>query len=358
MFLEILNQPNVVIFLSFILIIVLFIGYTKQVENFDTNNEYSNFFNTMTNSKIQLDDRCKLAKQKIQDKQDGLPIQNQIINAAQNFIKEECSDKKNKKVQPKININPNDNDAILQYYNNYCLDIYGELGNSVIFDSYRVEEDENGVKYFNGKPINELELSKKNCRRLEEYKKNIKNKNEEKPLSIDTVYNECLDKYTSLNGKADAYTYYLSRDGKYYLNNEPLDRIKVNTHNCVIIHDIMNKDKIEKSNKITSTIDKLNEEQQRVICKRSSELDLICDVYDKNKVIEYGKNHKKQPVLYQYEISPEKYEYSFLEPKEYRSITKNIYKGRSGLAADNEISVCYRKQIIDTECNSITVRND
>ena len=37
---------------------------------------------------------------------------------------------------------------------------------------------------------------------------------------------------------------------------------------------------------------------------------------------------------------------------------KNIYKGRSGLTADNEIDVCYRKHVIGSECDAITVRND
>ena len=353
MFLDSLIQPNVIIALSIIFIIIYYFYSNNKVENFDTKDDYRIFFDTITSSKLNLEDRCKLSKQKIQDKKDGLPIPDQVINAANKFINDECSG--NKKDHPKININPKDNDAILQYYNNYCLKKYGELGKTVNFDSYRIEQDNKGTQYFNGTPINKLELSKENCRRLEEYNTNMKNKNKEKPLSIDTVYNECLDKYTSLNDKAEAYTYYLSRDGKYYLNNEPLERIQVNKNNCTIIQDIMNKDKTDGP---TSTLGKLNEEQQRIVCKRSNELDLICSVYDKNKVIEYGKNHEKKPVLYQYEISPEKYEYSFLKPDEYQKINKNIYKGRSGLTADNEIDVCYRKHVIGSECDAITVRND
>jgi hypothetical protein len=64
----------------------------------------------------------------------------------------------------------------------------------------------------------------------------------------------------------------------------------------------------------------------------------------------YGKNFDKEPVLYEYEIKPEKYEYSFLTPTEHNKINKNIGKGISGLTADNEIDLCYRKYLIDKEC--------
>jgi hypothetical protein len=357
---------TIIILLSSIIIISLLSccwkNKNKILENFE-NSEYTNFYNLMTSGSINIEDRCLLAKQKIQDKKDGLSINPQIINAANNFINDNCKKKTNvvkKEKQPKINIDPKDKDAILTYYKNYCLPKYGELRDTVPFDNYKVEKDENNIQYFNGISIDKLELSKENCRRIEEYKKNEKsvNKSIEKPLSIDNLYSECLNKYSVQNKKVGAYNYYLSRDGKYYLNNEPLERIKLNSDNCRIIQDVMDKDKLEKENNLTITLDKLNEQQRRILCKRSNELDLICSVYNKDKVMEYGKNHDKEPVLYEYEIEPEKYEYSFLTPTEYNNISKNIRKGHSGLTADNEIDLCYRKYLIDKECNVAKVRKD
>jgi hypothetical protein len=89
MFLDSLIQPNVIVVLSVIFIIIYFFIYNK-VENFDTNNDYSIFFNTLTSPKLNLEDRCKLSKQKIQDKNDGLPIPVQVINAANKFITDKC----------------------------------------------------------------------------------------------------------------------------------------------------------------------------------------------------------------------------------------------------------------------------
>ena len=111
MFLDNWIQPNVIIILSVIFIIIYFFSSNNYVENFDTKDDYRIFFDTITSPKLNLEDRCKLSKQKIQDKKDGLPIPNQVINAANKFVNEECSG--NKKGHPKININPKDNDAIL-----------------------------------------------------------------------------------------------------------------------------------------------------------------------------------------------------------------------------------------------------
>lgn len=356
------------IFLIILFLVVIIVGILiiipKQnhlAEHFESTDEYTDFFNLMTSSAIELQDRCNLAKQKIQDKKDGLQINAQIVNAATNFINDQCSGKPKKMVQNyKVDINPKDKDAVLNYYQKYCIPKYGELRDTVPFDNYRVEEDEKGIQYFNGKQIDQLELTKENCRRMEEYKKNQK-KNSiglEKPLSVDNLYNDCLQKYSVQTDKVGAYNYYLSRDGKYYLNSEPLERINLNKGNCRIIQDIMDKDKADKSGNLTITLDKLDESQKHILCKRSNELDLICSVYDKEKVIEYGKNHDKELVLYQYEIAPEKYEYSFLTPTEHAHITTNISRGRSGLTADNEIDLCYRKHLIDRECRAAKVRMD
>ena len=350
----------IIFLLSIIVASLLLFQCKKKTEHFE-NNEYSNFYNLMTTSSIELEDRCLLARQKIQDKNDGLHINAQVLDAAGNFINDHCSGKPKKvELQPNININPTDKDALSKYYENYCLPKYGELRDSVSFDNYQVEKDGKGIHYFNNKPIHQLELTKENCRRLEEYTKNIKNDSncEKSGLSIENLYENCLEKYSVQTEKVNPYNYYLSRDGKYYLNNEPLQRIHLNKNNCRIIQDVMDKNKAEQSGSLTITLDKLNEEQRRLLCKRSSELDLICSVYDKDKVMEYGKNHEKEPVLYQYEIAPEKNEYSFLTPTEHGHISKNINRGRSGLTADNEIDLCYRKHIIDKECNAARVRKD
>lgn len=332
------------------------------MEYFNNNSEYSNFYNLLTSGAIDLEDRCLLAKRKIEDKKDGLSINSQILNAANDFISDNCNPKPKvilKNRQEKINIDPKDNDAIVKYYKNYCLPKFGELRDTVQFDNYIVEKDQNNVLYFNGTPINKLELNKANCRRIEEYHKNQKNINQsnEKPLSIENIYNECLRKYSVQNNKSGPYNYYISKDGKYYLNDEPLERIKLNKDNCRIIQDIMDKDKLDKNKSETISLDKLNENDRRTLCKRSNELDLICSVYNKDKIMNYGKTKNKEPVLYQYEIKPEKYEYSFLTPTEFNKINKNIGKGASGLTAENEIDLCYRKYLIDQECKTARLKN-
>ena len=66
MFLDSLIQPNVIIVLSVIFIIIYFYSYYyNKVENFDTKDDYSIFFNTITSPKLNLEDRCKLSKQKM-----------------------------------------------------------------------------------------------------------------------------------------------------------------------------------------------------------------------------------------------------------------------------------------------------
>ena len=350
----------IILLSSIILISMLFYNYNniKKIENFK-NTEYSDFYDVLTSKSIELEDRCILAKRKINDKKDGLQISGQVIDAANKFINENCSKNTQsvkKELVPEININPKDKNAIHKYYENYCLPKYGELRDTVPFDNYTIEKDDKNVQYFNGVPINKLELSKENCRRIEEYKKNKKvNDNNEidiKPLSIDNLYDECLKKHSVQDQKVGAYNYYLSRDGKYYLNNEPLERITLTKENCRIIQDINTKNKLEKENRQTITLNTLDNDERNTVCKRSNELDLICSVYNKEKVMEYGKNHTVEPVLYKYEIEPEKYEYSFLTPAEFDSINKNIGKGHSGLTADNEIELCYRKYLIDKECAS------
>jgi hypothetical protein len=354
---------TIIILLSSIILVSLLFYFNKnrKKNEYFNNNEYTNFYNLLTSGAIDVEDRCLLAKQKIQDKKDGLSISSQVINAANNFIYDNCNMKPkviSKTKQPRINIDPKDNDAIIKYYTNYCLPKFGELRDKVQFDNYVVEKDQNNIQYFNGTAIDKLELSKENCRRLEEYKKNQKNmnKSDEKPLSIENIYNECLRKYSVQNNKIGPYNYYLSKDGKYYLNDEPLERIQLNRDNCRMIQDIMDKDKIEKNKSETISLDKLDENQRRTLCKRSSELDLICSVYNKDKIINYGKNLNKEPVLYEYEIKPDKYEYSFLTPTEFNKINQNIGKGSSGLTADNEIDLCYRKFLMDKECRAARLR--
>lgn len=354
---------TILILLAFITIICLLancLKNKKKTEYFE-NSEYSNFYNLMTSGSLELDDRCLLAKRKIQDKRDGLNINGQVIDAANNFINDNCNKKTNivkKNRQQIININPKDKDAIPKYYKKYCLPKYGELRDTIEFDNYIVEKDQNNIQYFNGISIDKLEITKENCRRLEEFTKNQKNTNNssDKPLSIENLYNECLQKYNVQNNKVNGYNYYLSKDGKYYLNNEPLERIKLNSNNCRIIQDIMDKDKKDNTNNKTITLDNLNIEQQNILCKRSNELDLICSVYNNNKIIEYGKNNNKEVILYEHEIKPEKYEYSFLTPTEFSKINTNIGKGSSGLTSDNEIDLCYRKHLIDKECKAAKLR--
>jgi hypothetical protein len=349
----------IILLSSIILISILFYNFNhlKKIENFK-NTEYSEFYDVLTSKSIDLEDRCLLAKRKINDKKDGLQISGQVIDAANKFIHENCQKNTRsikKEVVTEININPKDKNAIHKYYENYCLPTYGELRDTVPFDNYTVEKDEKNIQYFNEVPINKLELTKENCRRIEEYIKNEKmndsNEIETKPLSITNLYEECLKQFSIQDEKVGAYNYYLSRDGKYYLNNEPLERITLNKENCRIIQDINSKNKLEKDNSQTITLNTLDKDERAIVCKRSNELDLICSVYNKDKIMEYGKNHTIEPFLYKYELEPEKYEYSFLTPTEYNTINKNIGKGNSGLTADNEIELCYRKYLIDKECN-------
>lgn len=347
-----------------------YISSTRPIREGFRNREdqYKDFYDKLSTGSISNEDKCRLCRIKLQDKEDGLDVADAIIQASKDYLSDHCSGKPQVKLaEPKIeqrpDIDPKSRDSLDKTYRNYCLPKFGELRDSVPFENYLIETDENGFYTLNGVLINKIKIDKENCRRLEEYTKNKAhiNGDDNKPLSIDTLYDQCLVQYNELGRcKKEGYNYYLSRDGKYYLNNEPLERVKLTRPNCEMIRDIKEQVVESGDNKQKElSLNLIDEMQRDKLCKKSAEYDYICSVYDRQKILDYGKNHDKEPKIYKYVVGEDEdrdFEYSFLTPSEFLKVSKNIKTGKSGLTADNEIDLCYRKIMLDQECKAVGAR--
>ena len=350
----------------------MYVWYIPQYEHMTNKRDtYKDFYDKLNSNVLNIEDKCELCRIKLRDREDGLNISDAIIQTAKEYLAKNC-DKNGPKFPKKIedpslnrpDINPKNKDSIENTFKRYCQPKFGNSLKDIPFDNYTIETDENGNYLLNGTIINKIEINKNNCRRIEEYIKNqsmqnINNNNEN--LSIDNLYSQCLVEYNDLGKtKKDGYNYYLSRDGKYYLNNEPLDRIKLTKMNCEIIKDIKNQS-IKSEDKSKLTFNLVDELYRDKICKKMHEYDYICSVYDKQKILDYGKERNVQPEIYQYPTGPDPstdFEYSFLKPDEYLKVIKNIKNGKSGLTADNEIDLCYRKGVIEKQCSANSLRSN
>ena len=353
-----------------LLIVFIFIGLiylllgTKKRENFD---DYSDFYKMMTNPSLELEDKCRFAKIKIDDANDGIKVSSAILQAANDFIENQCSGKREvkKSILEKDNlldIDPKEKDSLSNVFKKYCQPKFGSLKDRVNFDNYTIVTDEDGAYTLNGVRADKLEIDEATCRRLEEYVKNEqKSKQNPNAETIDSLHKKCLVDYGEILVEAGindlGYNYYLSRDGKYYLNDEPLERVSICKKNCQIIQDIIDKQSSEtKKDDNGNRLNQIDTQKKANLCKRSLELDYICSVYDKDKVLKYGKNRDLEPILYRVSTGPNEeddFEYSYLTPEEYPYVTKNLQKGKSGLKVDQEIDLCYRKMMFDRQCNSI-----
>ena len=362
---------STLILICIVIKLIYYLSYGQNLEHFSNKeDQYKDFYDKLTSGAIASEDKCRLCRIKLQDKDDGINVADAVIQAAKDYLDDHCSDTAKGKKTVKVaeaakeevlqDIDPKSRDSLDKTYRNYCLPKFGEMRDKVPFDKYLIETDENGQYTLNGTIINKIRIDNGNCRRLEEYTKNkpgLKDVNGNKPINIDTLYDQCLIEYDQLGRcKKDGYNYYLSRDGKYYLNNEPLDRIKVTRANCEMIKDI--KEQVAdgaKTKQKELSLNLIDEYQRGRLCKKSAEYDYICSVYDKQKIMDYGKNHNKEPKIYKYITGQDEdkdFEYSFLTPSEFLKVSENIKNGKSGLTADNEIDLCFRKFALDGECKS------
>ena len=340
-----------IILCLFIVICVFFIYIsTKTYEHFfdEKNQEYTEFYNKLTSDSIDNIDKCKLVKQQINDYKQGIEISKPILNASYNFNSNNCEN--NIVKSPKIDIDPSKPDSLNKFYEKYCFPKYGKLKYTHPFSKYTVTVDENGNNLLDGVTVDKIELNKNNCRNLEEYIMNSKDDKNKPDKTIDQLNNECKSKYKPLELETHEkmpYKYNLSKDGKYYLNNEPLDQVKIAVSNCKIINDIIKNNKNE-----MIELDNLNDETIKQLCKRSEELKLMCSVYDKQKLLEYGKNKDIQPKLYEYDLGKDKYEYSYLHPKEHYLFTKN----NINFSVEKQMDICFRKMAFDKKCEADAIR--
>lgn len=346
--------------------ILMYLWYIPQYEHMTNRKDdpYKEFYDMLSSASIAKEDKCRLCKIKIQDAEDGLKVDGATLQAAKDFLEDHCNPSRPPKIvkdEQRKDIDPKKNDSLEKTYRNYCMPKFGEIRDRIAFDKYVIETDENGDYMLNGTVIDKVKINLENCRRLEEYIKNKANEKNDQLLSIDQLYDQCLVEHKEIGRcKKGGYNYYLSRDGKYYLNNEPLDRVRLTRQNCEIINDIKKTDEETSGDDTPALTLKMIEDAQREkLCKKSAEYDYICRVYDKDKIFEYGKAHDKQPQIYQYLTGPDEtrdFEYSYLTPTEFIKVNKNIKNGKSGLMVDNEIDLCYRKFMIDRECDALYSR--
>ena len=175
------------------------------------------------------------------------------------------------------------------------------------------------------------------------------------------AYNECKDtlRETDINNAPLAsYRFYKTNDGKYYINDKPIESLDVNLENCRIVKDIItvkvgSPNPEHTINPQPTVINALDDNQILTLCKRAHELDLVCSVYDRNKLIEHGRDNDIQINLYEYNNAiTGKTEYHFLTPSELKIVNNNLYNGKSGLSIATEKNVCFRKLQIDNVCVS------
>lgn len=333
-----------------ILIFVFLYLSRKTYEHFfdEKNEEYTEFYNKLMSDSIDTTDKCKLVKQQISDYNQGIEIIKPILNASYNYNSNYCEN--NIKKSEKIDIDSSTPDALNKYYEKYCFPKYGKLRHTNSFTKYTVTLDENGTKLFDGVTAEKIELNKKNCRNLEEYIMNSDGDNNKPEKTINELHKECKSKYKPLEletHEKKPYNYNLSKDGKYYLNNESLNQVQIGISNCKIINDIINNNKNEELE-----VDNLNDDIIKQLCKKSDQLELMCSVFDKKKLLDYGKNRDIQPKLYEYELGKEKYEYSYLHPNEHYLITRNNTK----FSVDKQMDICFRKMAFDKKCEANAIR--
>ena len=348
--------------------ILMYFWYIPQYEHMtNKTDEYKEFYDILTSSAVAQDDKCRLCKIKLQDLEDGIKVNSNVIQAARDFLDDHCNPKNPVKIvkdEKREDIDPKNRDSLEKTYYNYCIPKFGEIRDRVAFDQYTIETDENGNYTLNGTVIDKVKIDIENCRRLEEYMKNKANEVRDTNLSINTLYDQCLVEHKELGRcKKGGYNYYLSRDGKYYLNNEPLDRIKLTRQNCEMINDI--KKTTEEDSKSEDmpklSLAKIEDYQREKLCKKSADYDYICSMYNKEKILDYGKANDKSPEIYQYLTGPDEtrdFEYSYLTPSEFIKVNKNIKMGKSGLTVDNEIDLCYRKFMVDNQCLAMGARKE
>jgi hypothetical protein len=339
------------IILCLLILILIFLYLSRKTyEHFfdEKNEEYTEFYNKLMSDSIDQGDKCKLVKQQITDYKQGIEISKPILNASYNYNSNYCEN--SIKQSEKIDIEPSNPEALNKYYEKYCFPKYGKLKYTHPFTKYTVSIDENGNKLFDGVTVEKIELNKQNCRNLEEYIMNSNNDDNKPEKTINELYDECKLKYKPLEletHEKKPYKYNLSRDGKYYLNNESLDQVSIGISNCKIVNDIIKNNKNEEIE-----VENLNDDIIKQLCKKSDELELMCSVYDKQKLLDYGKNRDIQPKLYEYELGKEKYEYSYLHPNEHYHITrKNI-----NFSVEKQMDICFRKMAFDKKCQANAIR--
>ena len=148
---------------------------------------------------------------------------------------------------------------VIPYRNIYdtdCKQLYTtDTLHATPFDYYKVERDSEGVYYLNGVPLTSMPRTVKNCRRIHEF---IRNSEKEASAEHDPDSDPRTVELTppptnpvkTIQGLADLcvhnygmapsvenvpYTYYTSTEGKAFLNNVPLDEMKMNRENCRVV---------------------------------------------------------------------------------------------------------------------------
>ena len=325
--------------------------------------EYKEFYNIIHNVYMDPEYKCTLAQSKIDNAIQHSP---EVVIQSKKYVSRFCSDDgsdENVKVKELIDIDATDQTVYKKIYNEYCFGKFGILGNRQPLQPYTYGFNKNKEHHLNQIPVSRLPISRNHCRQLED----IILKNKQNPakktsatcviyVSPTDAYNECKDKFRESdinNTPLSQYNYYKKNDGNYYINDASLDKLDANLVNCRIINDILYphiKTKTPMNIPKNTALNSLNDDQLDTLCKRTHELDLICSKYDKN-LLNKDSDSETQTRLYDFN-NPETgtTEYHFLTPKELEIVNKNVYRGKSGLSVANEMTMCHRKQQIDTSC--------
>lgn len=339
-----------------VIMIIVFFGYmlycSRQNETFTAEETYEQFYYKLQSKNIELQDKCRIAKQRLQDVEDGLKVDKNISDTARTFVNDYCLKTSKPPKTKKVDIDPKAPDALEQYYKRICLTEFGEQRDKVEFDEYDIYQDGEGNYYLDNERIDQIVPDSKKCRRLEEYVKNNPNgvgKNGDVSNQLEKLGIDCRLSYPNLDDfDRVGYNFYLSKDGKYYLNNEPIDKLKINKKNCIAIKDING---YESESEISFR--NLSDHQKEVLCKRNNEMNYVCGQWDQKKLREWGKQNEIGINLNEYEVGDGVYEYSFLTPSEHYRVSRSIRNGKSGLNTEGEKAMCYRKMLMDNECNKI-----
>jgi len=338
-------------------------GYVikEHYANSKGGDEYKEFYDMVHNVYIDPEYKCHVAQSKIDKASEHSPA---VVVQSKKYINRFCSDDgtdENVKVNELTDIDETDPDVYNKIYKEYCFGKFGILGNKQPLKSYTYGFNHNRQHNLNQIPVSRLPISRNHCRQLEDIiitnKQNQKKAHPTKPttclitVSPTDAYNECKDKFreSDINTvQLPQYRYHRSNDGKHYINDSSLEKLDANLENCRIVNDILcpSAKKIAKpdeNSSIHKVLNSLNDNQVHTLCKRSHELDLICNKYDKNML---SQDSHEQTLLHNYNN-----EYHFLTPNELETVNQNIHLGKSGLRIKDEINMCYRKQQVDTICN-------